>query len=107
MRILSIFSIVLILPALTACPAKNSPRQEHEGKKAYTAPKAPVDETVEAKDFNEYDLQAGYAALKGDKTQLLNVVLIPLSVYVLNQKFIGDPKYRTPRLTQMINIFNT
>jgi hypothetical protein len=108
MKYFSVFSLILILPLVTACPAKNTPRQTHEGKrKEWTAPTTPTDNSVAASDFNAYNLRAGYAALKGDTNVLLRSVLQPLSAFVLNSNFIGKPEFRTARLTQMIQVFNS
>lgn len=104
---LRILLLILLLPALTACPTKNGPRTEHEvAKREWTPTNTPEDQTVDNKEFQAYDIDAGYAALKGDTNQLLSKVLEPLSHLVLNKKFIGDPAFRGPRLDRMIEVFN-
>jgi len=106
MKKLYIFSILAVFPLLTACPVKNTPRQSHEGKREWQPAQTPVNESVEAKSFNAFDVPSAYAALSGGGS-MMDKVLKPLADFVLNGKFIERAEFRTPRMTQMIQIFNT
>lgn len=108
MRNLTKFSfLLLLLPLLTACPVKNRPRVEHEGRREWTPQETPLDNSVDVKSFNDFDISSAYAFLKDGQGDLVNRVLKPLSQFVLNGKFIERAEFRTQRLTQMIEVFNT
>ncbi len=99
--------LVLVLPVLTACPVKNRPRVEHESRRDWTPSQTPIDDTVETKSFNEFNVRAAYDAIRDGKGDLINRVLKPLSRFVLNGNFIERPEFRTLRLKQMVEIFNS
>ncbi|MGE4133865.1 MAG: hypothetical protein AB7F86_19670 [Bdellovibrionales bacterium] len=95
------------LSVLTACPPKNKPRIEHEGAKQWQAEVTPDDRGVGREEFDSYNLRAAYELLKGDPNSLTEKVLKPLSRFLLNGKFIEDPRFHGTRMAQMIEIFNT
>lgn len=104
-RICLLTSIFLL--GVCSCSPKNKPRQVHEEERRWTPNETPLDTSVEAASFDQVDLQKFYSLLKTSKQKdLTNSILIPLSSYVLNAKFIEAPRYRTSRMTQMIQIFH-
>lgn len=94
-------------PLLLACVPNRSPRNVNEPKLEWQAVKSPVNFSVEEEEFYNFDLKAAYAHLTlSDLNQMFDKVIDPLSRFVLNSKYIEDPKYRKTRLFEMVKIFN-
>ena len=108
MKYTNILLTLLSLTLLTGCPdPKNGPRQEHEDAKIWTPTHTPDDGEVKAKAYTDFDLPGAYALMKVNNSDMTEGVLLPLSQIVLNAKFIESATYRTPRLSEMISLFNT
>lgn len=100
--------LLLILIAVTACAPKDSPRQVHEPGRDWTVRETPEsDEIVRAQDFVTFDMNAMYAKLNDERADLTSGILVPLRKFVLNREIVENPRYRTAKLAEMIQIFNS
>jgi hypothetical protein len=90
-----------------ACSPKNSPRQVHEGKREWVPTQTPDDPSVDADSFGSFNMAKAYQDLKDNNPQaLMKNILLPMSGFVLNQRIVEAPRYRTSKLTQMIHVFH-
>jgi len=106
MNALRIFVAVSLFMGL-ACSPKNQPRQVHENKREWTPTVTPDDPSVDATDFGTFNMSKAYADLKNnDAAAQMKNILLPLSSFVLNQRVVEAPRFRTSKLTQMIHVFH-
>lgn len=108
MKSLMLRSIIILNTALSviACDKpKTGPRNVHEPKKDWVVLRTPEDQSVEEKEFHSVDLTYMQEAFKNNK-DLINNIILPLSRFVLNSKFIEAPKYQNQRMAEMIGLFN-
>lgn len=101
--------ILVVIPVIAgvACSPKNSPRQVHEGKREWTPTQTPDDPSVDADSFGAFNMSKAYGDIKStDANVLMKNILLPLSTFVLNQRIVEAPRYRTSKLTQMIHVFH-
>lgn len=106
MNALRLFVTISVLAGV-ACTPKNKPRQVHEPARQWTPTQTPDDPSVDASDFGTFDLPKAYKALgSADPQNNMKTILLPLSSFVLNQRIVENPRYRTSRLSQMIHVFH-
>ncbi len=107
LKLLLIASMPAALVLAGCTQPENKPRRQHENPKIWMAQQTPEDQDVTEQEFYKFNLSKAYAAVADPKQDLTRAVLVPLSKFVLNAKFIEVPKYRSTRLSEMISIFNT
>jgi hypothetical protein len=96
----------LVAGAFSGCTPKDRPRKEHEGKREWTPPETPEDNSVKAAEYTDFNISAAYTAVADPDTDVMGKILKPLSRVILNKAFIENPKYHTTEMSQMINLFN-
>jgi len=108
MKLSQAFSLWMALTlVLTACPTRKVERRPHEGPVSEQPDVQLPNIQASSVHFDQAPLEQAQTALKTAKADLYKDVIVPLSEYVMNPKYVESPQFAgTLRMRAMLSAYN-